>query len=91
MTNVLIKMPYLHWANLETHKSSRGENLAPTLRHPRRSLDQATDRCYTIKNLEKRDGDQVVTRCLKNRNVPVPEWTLMVIDQLWLWILDEGT
>ena len=98
----MIKMPYLHWDNLENHQKNREkdqesrkndrkprqESPVKLCRHPRRSLDQATNRSYPCSVLAKRDEDQVVTRFLNDRN---QKPTLMMIDQLWLWMLDEST
>ncbi|KAF2469605.1 uncharacterized protein BDR25DRAFT_343603 [Lindgomyces ingoldianus] len=61
--------------------------------HPRRSLDEAGYNYHTYESLERRNDDQVVTRFLrKYANVEDSDrLTLMVVDQLWLWILDDDT
>lgn len=52
---------------------------------PRRTLDQYF---YThLENTSRRDGDQVVYRYTKRRNMS-PK--MFMVDQLWLWILNEG-
>ena len=55
--------------------------------HIRRTLDQF--QYYMTEDTEDRDADQVVSRyfqrCHPTQGVPV-----MMIDQLWLWILDES-
>ncbi|KAF1972423.1 hypothetical protein BU23DRAFT_644460 [Bimuria novae-zelandiae CBS 107.79] len=71
------------------------------IHHPRRSLrslDEAADRFFTYSTLAERNKDQVVTRFLRNLRKygqhtkwPVEEDALMVVDQLWLWVLDEDT
>ena len=68
--------------------------------HPRRSLDEASFRHHDYENLMKRNNDQVVTRFLEkeerkglhisNNEQLSNDLTLMMVDQLWLWILDEG-
>jgi hypothetical protein len=69
--------------------------------HPRRSLDEASFRHHDYENLMKRNNDQVVTRFLEkeerkglhtsNNEQLSNDLTLMMVDQLWLWVLDEGT
>ena len=54
--------------------------------HIRRSLDQF--RYYTLPDTRKRDENQVVHRFF---NARMEQWEprIIVVDQLWLWIIDE--
>lgn len=68
--------------------------------HPRRSLDEASFRHHDYESLIRRNNDQVVTRFLekeKRKGLHMSKneqqsdnLTLMMVDQLWLWILDKG-
>jgi len=94
-------MPYLHYDYVDRHTEeleARQKNPPDWAHHPRRSLDEAADRFFTYSSLTERNGDQVVTRFLRNlrknglgsRRPEEEKPTLMVVDQLWLWILDTG-
>jgi hypothetical protein len=57
--------------------------------HFRRTLDQYY--YYNLLTTEARDTDQVVTRYFeKTLRDKSDENLLLMVDQLWLWILDEG-
>ena len=54
--------------------------------HMRRTLDQSY--YWTLKDTERRDRDQVVYRAT-NKHDQIPRLPRVVmVDQLWLWILD---
>lgn len=55
--------------------------------HIRRTLDQF--QYYMTDNTDDRDSDQVITRYFQRRHegVTIP---IMMVDQLWLWILDNS-
>ncbi len=55
--------------------------------HIRRTLDQYY--YYTLKDTDTRDADQVVSKEIKKRWGD-DEKLVMMIDQLWLWVLDGG-
>jgi hypothetical protein len=55
--------------------------------HVRRTLDQYY--YTTLKDTEERDKDQVIYRELRRRKAEEPK--IIVVDQLWLWILNKGT
>ena len=59
--------------------------------HCRRTLDQYS--YYMLKSTERRDRDQVVYRWAKRqKRVKVPNQTpILMVDQLWLWVLPDGT
>lgn len=55
--------------------------------HFRRTLDQYY--YYTLPTTEARDTDQVISRYFE-KTWPEDENLVLMVDQLWLWILDEG-
>ena len=55
--------------------------------HMRRTLDQSY--YHTLQNTEARDKDQVVYR-YTDKVLGVRNPLLMMVDQLWLWIIDGG-
>jgi hypothetical protein len=58
--------------------------------HPRRTLDQYY--FSTLKNTTSRDRDQVVYRgTKKEKSNFMDEPRIVMVDQLWLWILDDST
>ncbi|KAI5820040.1 hypothetical protein BZA77DRAFT_125803 [Pyronema omphalodes] len=69
--------------------------------HPRRSLDQFYYYMLGDENIDKRDLDQVVYRWATERNKDaknagkylfyVKDPKLIMVDQLWLWIIDGDT
>jgi hypothetical protein len=70
------------------HGSSKDRRL-PSPLHPRRTLDQSYH--SKLENTGRRDEDQVVYRGTKaGRSIYRTTKTVMV-DQLWLYILDEST
>jgi hypothetical protein len=60
--------------------------------HPRRSLDEAHTRTQRLDDLLSLNENQVVTRYW---SVPKAQSqrkaVMMVVYQLWLWVLDNGT
>ena len=59
-------------------------------RHPlhiRRTLAQYY---YTLENIDIRDKSQIVTRYF-NDYFPGKKKVVMMVDQLWLWLLDKGS
>ncbi|KAG4432903.1 hypothetical protein IFR05_011621 [Cadophora sp. M221] len=56
--------------------------------HFRRTLDQYY--YYTLPTTEARDKDQVVTRYFE-KTWPGDDKLVLMVDQLWLWILDNDT
>lgn len=77
-------MPYLHWDYLENHKHR--DHQRKTI-HDRRSLDEAGYSYHSKKALEKRNNDQVVTKYFASAKTN-GETLMVVVDQLWLWILE---
>lgn len=57
--------------------------------HCRRTLDQYS--YYMLKSTERRDKDQVVSRWAKKQEKPKKEVPIIMVDQLWLWVLPNGT
>ena len=53
--------------------------------HPRRTLDQSY--YWTLESTDRRDRDQVVYRWTKEEQMA----RLVMVDQLWMWVLDEKT
>lgn len=56
--------------------------------HIRRSLGQYY--YHTLSNTYGRDRDQLVSRLLDRSNAPEHKRVIMVVDQLWLWVLEGG-
>lgn len=56
--------------------------------HFRRTLDQYY--YYTLPTTESRDTDQVVSRYFEKSWPEANENLVLMVDQLWLWILDNG-
>ena len=56
--------------------------------HCRRTLDQYS--YYMLETTERRDKDQVVYRWAKTRAKAKTETPILMVDQLWLWILPDG-
>lgn len=56
--------------------------------HIRRTLDQF--HYYMTDNTDARDADQVISRYVKRKypESPVP---IMMVDQLWLWVVDQSS
>ena len=70
-------------------KMSRDEKLIQSYlsdANPRRTLDQYY---FPAGNTSERDKDQVVTRFCKEQEIGEPK--LFMVDQLWLWILGNGS
>ncbi|RAL60755.1 hypothetical protein DID88_009860 [Monilinia fructigena] len=57
--------------------------------HPRRTLDQSY--YFKLKNTEPRDKDQVVYRGTKEGRKIHGSTRVVMVDQLWMYILDENT
>jgi hypothetical protein len=76
-----IKLIY-HYFNPE---SSSEELHGPTYLHPRRSLDQSY--YLQLGNTDDRDQDQVLSRYFQNKKEKAK---IMMVDQLWLWIIDDS-
>jgi hypothetical protein len=58
--------------------------------HCRRTLDQYS--YYMLETTERRDKDQVVFRwATDQQDMPVAEAPVLMVDQLWLWVLPDGT
>ncbi|KAK1757113.1 hypothetical protein QBC47DRAFT_378429 [Echria macrotheca] len=57
--------------------------------HVRRTLEQYS--CWTSEDTLQRDRQQVVYRGTRMRNDPEAIPRVVMVDQLWLWILDENT
>lgn len=74
------------------NKSLFAEHLFPEPPQPplhlRRTLDQF--QYYMTDNTEDRDTDQVISRYFKRRHSDTP-LPIMMVDQLWIWILDRKT
>lgn len=52
--------------------------------HVRRTLDQFY---YSMLNTSRRDGDQVVYRHAQARGAVTDDVKILMVDQLWLWII----
>ncbi|PMD33592.1 hypothetical protein L207DRAFT_517658 [Hyaloscypha variabilis F] len=60
--------------------------------HGTRTLDEAYYQSLTDKELSDRNCDQVVTRRVQRHELnPGKTWTILRVDQLWLWLIDEQT
>ncbi|CAG8983892.1 hypothetical protein HYALB_00005531 [Hymenoscyphus albidus] len=57
--------------------------------HSRRTLDQSY--YWKLQNTDNRDEDQVVFRATKEGKSPLRTTRVVMVDQLWLYILDENT
>ncbi|KAK0725084.1 hypothetical protein B0H67DRAFT_598462 [Lasiosphaeris hirsuta] len=57
--------------------------------HVRRTLEQYS--CWTAEETIQRDRQQVIYRGTRLRNDPEAIPRVVMVDQLWLWILDENT
>lgn len=55
--------------------------------HIRRTLDQSD--YYTLSNTQARDADRAVYRYTKEV-LRVCDPLLVMVDQLWLWVIDGG-
>lgn len=56
--------------------------------HGSRSLDQFYYR--SLSDVSKRNKSQVATRYLVKELGKSPDWPILTVDQLWLWVVDEG-
>jgi hypothetical protein len=56
--------------------------------HPRRTLEQYY--YWTAEDTTPRDRQQVVYRATRMRNDPEAIPRVVMVDQLWMWILDES-
>lgn len=70
------------------HGSSKDHGL-PSPLHPRRTLDQSYH--SKLENTGRRDEDQVVYRGTKAGKSIYRTTKTVMVDQLWLYILDEST
>ncbi|KAJ2994316.1 hypothetical protein NUW58_g1585 [Xylaria curta] len=70
------------------HGSSTSQ---PCRLHPRRTLDQFSYYMLDSNEAEYRDNNQVVFRWATNRNWPKRTSPVLMVDQLWLWALADGT
>ena len=88
-------MPYLHWDYDESVNQDPifydSERIpSATCLHPRRTLDAAGYPCLPTDSLKKRNSDQVLARYQRSLNkVRLEQPKVMMVDQLWLWVLDE--
>lgn len=55
--------------------------------HLRRTLDQF--QYYMNQSTEDRDTDQVITRYFQRRHPKIP-LPIMMVDQMWMWILNSS-
>ncbi|KAK0654156.1 hypothetical protein QBC41DRAFT_60894 [Cercophora samala] len=62
---------------------------SPSPLHPRRTLEQYY--YWTADDTTQRDRQQVVYRATQMRSDPEAIPRVVMVDQLWLWILDENT
>lgn len=60
----------------------------PSPMHPRRTLEQYYN--WTSEDTAHRDRQQVVYRSTRTRNDPEAIARVVMVDQLWLWVLDES-
>lgn len=56
--------------------------------HDRRTLDQAFYYTMDIKKIWKRNQEQVLWRYMSDENVPESERRILMVDQLWVWVID---
>ncbi|KAH7169524.1 hypothetical protein DER46DRAFT_645872 [Fusarium sp. MPI-SDFR-AT-0072] len=94
-------MPYLTFARetQDTKDSPEYTNLLECYKqnviHGSRTLDEffyhfAQD-AKLKSEMQRRNGDQVVTREINGPTKGLECWTILRVDQLWLWIVDEKT
>jgi hypothetical protein len=72
---------------LSEHLHPRDNKIPPL--HGRRTLDQSY--YWKLENTERRDEDQVVYRGTKAGNSIYRTTRVVMVDQLWLYILDDST
>lgn len=64
------------------------------LLHPRRTLDQFY--YPSLRNTEKRDADQTISKWTGSglteggRDAAAPDSRMIMVDQLWCWVLDNS-
>lgn len=56
----------------------------------RQTLDQSYYQMLPLEGVESRDRDQVVEKYSRKQDWPGHEHRVLMVDQLWLWILDES-
>jgi hypothetical protein len=56
--------------------------------HDRRTLDQAFYYTAPLKDIWERDTDQVLFRYLRDEGKPEGSRRILMVDQLWIWIID---
>jgi hypothetical protein len=78
-------------------KNSRDENLIHAYRgseypgselHVSRTLDQY--HYYALPDSNAHDENQVVYQYIKKKHENEDQWRIFMVDQLWLWVFDEG-
>jgi hypothetical protein len=69
----------------------RADPLEPSPLHDRRTLDQSY--FYNLRNVAHRDCDQVIGQntLRKEENNPDQSRKMMMVDQLWMWVVDNNT
>jgi hypothetical protein len=69
----------------------RADPLEPPPLHDRRTLDQSY--FYNLRNVAHRDSDQVIGQntLRKEENNPDQSRKMMMVDQLWMWVVDNNT
>lgn len=69
----------------------RADPLEPPPLHDRRTLDQSY--FYNLRNVAHRDSDQVIGQntLRKEGNNPDQSRKMMMVDQLWMWVVDNNT
>lgn len=95
-------MSYLYWNSVnqqntptsgrtESQLDENVEQFDARKYHHRRSLEEACMWTQTLQNLEVLNADQVVTRCRSAAvESPSSPGTMIVVDHLRMWVLDEG-
>jgi hypothetical protein len=59
--------------------------------HDRRTLDQAFYYTLPAKDIRERDQDQVLSKYMANEDDLKDDPYILMVDQLWMWILDTPT
>lgn len=82
---------YMSYGAVNTETTPTGERRQQRLMnqlHIRRSLDQY--HYHALPDTDWRDKDQLVNRMFNRPNPPPGKEVVMVVDQLWLWVLQDS-
>ena len=75
---------------LHTYLLNKDPTEPPSL-HDRRTLEQSY--FYNLRNVAHRDNDQIIGQITKRKEETQPDQSrkMMMVDQLWMWIVDGST